>query len=133
MVFCPTKCLSIFVYFLLMLLPAEAQHYFCVFLTMQRTNRRPYPDLTGDLTPQAVVEEQRRDLPREHGSTRQGHQLTWTAYHRLADHYQYMEYVAHTHPQLCRSLSIGTSSQGRELRIVQCGTGARGVWIDGGG
>ena len=60
------------------------------------------------------------------------HRLTWTAYHPLSVHHQYLEYVAEEHPTLCQTLSIGSSSEGRDLKVIKCGTGSREIWIDGG-
>ncbi|XP_037081839.1 carboxypeptidase B-like [Pollicipes pollicipes] len=63
---------------------------------------------------------------------RQGYQLTWKAYHRLAVHHQYMDYVEHEYRGLCSTFSIGISTEGRNVKGIRCGLGEREIWIDGG-
>ncbi|XP_043237768.1 carboxypeptidase B-like [Amphibalanus amphitrite] len=65
-------------------------------------------------------------------SLQQGHPLTWRKYHRLADHHQYLDFVALRYGDLCETFSIGTSTEGRDIRGVKCGRGKREIWIDGG-
>ncbi|XP_043247201.1 carboxypeptidase A4-like [Amphibalanus amphitrite] len=65
-------------------------------------------------------------------SLQQGHPLTWRKYHRLADHHQYLDFVALRYGDLCETFSIGTSTEGRDIKGVKCGRGKREIWIDGG-
>ncbi|XP_043237769.1 carboxypeptidase B-like [Amphibalanus amphitrite] len=84
---------------------------------------------------QAAVEEESpvmSDTERELLVGRSGHPLTWTAYHSADDHHQYMDFIEQNYKGLCETFSIGTSTEGRDLRGVKCGLGKREVWIDGG-
>lgn len=68
-------------------------------------------------------------------STFLGHRLTWQAYHRLNDINGYLDYLAETYPQLCTVKTIGSSVQGRPIKIIKISNGKQGnkaVWIDGG-
>lgn len=64
-----------------------------------------------------------------------GHRMTWSAYHRLADIHGYLDYLAITYPSLCTVQTIGSSVQGREIKVLKISNGQAGnkaVWIDGG-
>ncbi|KAF5296619.1 hypothetical protein FQA39_LY12447 [Lamprigera yunnana] len=66
---------------------------------------------------------------------RSGHRLTWQMYHRFADINTFLDYLATTYPSLCTLKKIGTSVEGRELRVLKISNGNAGnkaVWVDGG-
>lgn len=61
--------------------------------------------------------------------------MTWHAYHRLADIYGYLDFVQTTYPNLCKVQTIGTSVEGRLLRVLKISNGNLGnkaIWLDGG-
>jgi len=64
--------------------------------------------------------------------SRQGHRMTFDSYHRLADHHAYMRHIGSSYGGLCKTISIGTSYEGRDIMGVQCGLGKREIFIDGG-
>ena len=79
------------------------------------------------------------DTERELLVGRSGHPLTWLAYHPLADHHQYLDYIAQNYQGLCSTFQIGNSTEGRDLKGIKCGLGhleqstkKNGVFIDGG-
>ncbi|KDR21622.1 carboxypeptidase B-like [Zootermopsis nevadensis] len=66
---------------------------------------------------------------------RKGHRMTWQSYHRLADIYGYLDYLAQTYPQLVTIQTIGNSIEGRPLKVLKISSGRPGspaIWIDGG-
>ncbi|XP_058835968.1 carboxypeptidase B-like [Topomyia yanbarensis] len=66
---------------------------------------------------------------------RNGHRMTWTAYHRLEDIHEWMEYLGKTYPDLCSTNSIGKSFQGRDMKVLRISNGNpsnAAVWMDGG-
>ncbi|XP_055615763.1 carboxypeptidase B-like [Toxorhynchites rutilus septentrionalis] len=66
---------------------------------------------------------------------RDGYRMTWTAYHRLADIYEFMDYLAVTYPDLCSVRTIGKSVEGRDLKVLRISNGNpsnKAIWIDGG-
>ncbi|EAT48325.1 AAEL000653-PA [Aedes aegypti] len=66
---------------------------------------------------------------------RDGHHMTWTAYHRLADIHEWMDYLAKSYPDVCSTQIIGKSFQGRNLKVLRISNGNpsnSAVWIDGG-
>ncbi|KAF5296418.1 hypothetical protein FQR65_LT01405 [Abscondita terminalis] len=66
---------------------------------------------------------------------RRGHRLTWQMYHRLADINTFLDYLATSYPSLCSLKTIGSSVEGRPLRVLKISNGNPGnkaVWIDGG-
>ncbi|KAF0289369.1 Carboxypeptidase B [Amphibalanus amphitrite] len=65
-------------------------------------------------------------------TARSAFSLTWRKYHRLADHHQYLDFVADSYSRLCQTFSIGRSSEGRDIKGIKCGKGKREIWIDGG-
>lgn len=48
-----------------------------------------------------------------------GHRLTWTAYHRVADIYSFIDYMAATYPDLCSTFTIGYSVERRPLKVLK--------------
>ncbi|KAJ9594114.1 hypothetical protein L9F63_014430 [Diploptera punctata] len=76
------------------------------------------------------------DPESEELESRGGHRLTWRRYHRYKDIDSYMEYLATTYPDICRTEVIGKSSQGRDLKLLKVSTGGDNIkpaiWIDGG-
>lgn len=76
-------------------------------------------------TEQEIVEFQNRD----------GRPITWHAYHRLNDIHRYLDFLALNNPDLCSTQVIGTSTQGRPLKIIKISNGKannKAIWIDGG-
>ncbi|XP_051158291.1 carboxypeptidase B-like [Leptopilina boulardi] len=66
---------------------------------------------------------------------RAGHRMEWTTYHRLEDIHGYLDYLAQTFPQICSVMSIGTSVEGRSLKVIRITNnkpGTPAIWIDGG-
>ncbi|XP_062539762.1 carboxypeptidase B-like [Armigeres subalbatus] len=66
---------------------------------------------------------------------RDGHRMTWTAYHRLADIHEWMDYLAKSYSDICSTRSIGKSFQGRDLKVLRISNGNpsnSAIWIDGG-
>lgn len=65
------------------------------------------------------------------------HQMTWTAYQRLATIYNWMDAMAEKYPSLVTVQDVGKSTEGRPLRVMKISTaGANStrpaIWIDGG-
>lgn len=61
--------------------------------------------------------------------------MTWSAYHRLADIHNYLDYLVVTYPSLCTVQTIGSSVQGRPIKLLKISNGKPGnkaVWMDGG-
>lgn len=70
-----------------------------------------------------------------HSSCSLGHRLTWKAYHRLSDIYGYLDFLATSYPSLVSVKSIGSSVEGRPLKLIKISNGNPGnkaIWIDGG-
>nr|XP_018898720.1 PREDICTED: carboxypeptidase B-like isoform X1 [Bemisia tabaci] len=66
---------------------------------------------------------------------RQGHKLTFEHYHRVEDQHGYLDYLAETYKDYVTLESIGTSHEGRELKLIKISSGypnASAIWIDGG-
>jgi hypothetical protein len=64
-----------------------------------------------------------------------GHRMTWQSYHRLADMHGYLDYLAQTYPQLVSVQTIGSSVEGRPLKVLKISSGRPGspaIWVDGG-
>ncbi|XP_044759435.1 carboxypeptidase B-like isoform X2 [Coccinella septempunctata] len=84
---------------------------------------------------QKAIDEENPPLEALELDNRQGHRLTWQAYHRLYDIHGYLDYLAETYPQLCTVKTIGSSVQGRPIKLLKISNGNQGnkaVWIDGG-
>ena len=69
--------------------------------------------------------------------TKADHPMTWTEYHSQDDMEAYMDYLAETYPDLVSIVDIGTSYEGRPMRVLRiCKGGTCGerpaMWIDGG-
>jgi len=65
------------------------------------------------------------------------HPMTWTEYHSQDDMEAYMDYLVETYPDLVSIDDIGTSYEGRPMRVLKiCKGGSCGqkpaMWIDGG-
>uniref|UniRef100_A0A0N8E6M5 Carboxypeptidase B2 n=1 Tax=Daphnia magna TaxID=35525 RepID=A0A0N8E6M5_9CRUS len=70
-------------------------------------------------------------------NTKTGHSMDWTKYHRLADIYGYLNYLASTYPSRVELINIGTSYEKRPLYVVRIFNRSSSVvkpavWIDGG-
>ena len=66
-----------------------------------------------------------------------GHPMTWSEYHSQDDMEAYMDYLVETYPDLVSIDDIGTSYEGRPMRVLKiCKGGTCGqkpaMWIDGG-
>lgn len=61
--------------------------------------------------------------------------MTWTAYHRLEDIHQYMDFLAKSYPNLCSMKVIGRSVENRPIKVLRISNGDKSnkaVWIDAG-
>ena len=62
--------------------------------------------------------------------------MDWNSYHRLDDIYGYLNYLADTYPKIVQLISIGSSSEGRQLYVTRISSGTssnkKAIWIDGG-
>ncbi|KAF4524148.1 hypothetical protein B566_EDAN012153 [Ephemera danica] len=70
---------------------------------------------------------------------RKGYRMTWQSYHPLQDIHDYIDYLAQTYPDICSVTTIGSSVEGRPLKVLrissrkQSASGSRpAIWIDGG-
>ncbi|KAK9885358.1 hypothetical protein WA026_010854 [Henosepilachna vigintioctopunctata] len=84
---------------------------------------------------QKAIDEENPPLETLELDNRQGHRLTWQAYHRLNDINGYLDYLAETYPELCSVSTIGSSVQGRPIKLLKISNGKKAnkaVWIDGG-
>ncbi|KAJ3625123.1 hypothetical protein MTP99_018686 [Tenebrio molitor] len=80
----------------------------------------------------AIDEENPTDIELD---DRRGHRLTWQAYHRYSDIEGYLDYLAQTYPDLCTVQTIGSSVQGKAIRVLKISNGNPGnkaIWMDGG-
>ncbi|CAH1276131.1 unnamed protein product [Diabrotica balteata] len=71
----------------------------------------------------------------EETEDRQGHRLTWRAYHKIPDIHRFLDYLGETYPDLCTVRTIGHSVQGRPIKLIKISNGNssnKAVWIDGG-
>ncbi|XP_045476413.1 carboxypeptidase B-like isoform X2 [Harmonia axyridis] len=110
----------------------RAQHIKEVSESFARHNV-DYRILIEDL--QKAIDEENPPLETLELDNRQGHRLTWQAYHRLNDINGYLDYLAETYPQLCTVKTIGFSVQRRPIKLLRISNGNQGnkaVWIDGG-
>ncbi|KAF7278955.1 hypothetical protein GWI33_007819 [Rhynchophorus ferrugineus] len=85
---------------------------------------------------QKAIDEENPPLDEDEDfDNRNGHRLTWQAYHRLDDIYGYLDYLAETYPDLVTLQTIGSSVAGRPIKLIKISngqTGNKAVWIDGG-
>ncbi|RZC37365.1 carboxypeptidase B-like [Asbolus verrucosus] len=89
---------------------------------------------------EVVIEDLQKAIDEENPSEielddRQGHRMTWQAYHRYADIQGYLDYLATTYPDLCSVQTIGYSIQNKPIKLLKISNGNPGnkaVWIDGG-
>ena len=62
--------------------------------------------------------------------------ISWTQYHGYNNHVKYMECLASKYPGHVLVYNIGTSTEGRPLKLVKIGTSyevnKKAIWIDGG-
>ena len=82
---------------------------------------------------QELIELEKIPSTREQASA--DHPMTWDEYHPTEDMYAFVDYLEKTY-DFVSSESIGTSLEGREMRVVkvckgECGS-KKAVWIDGG-
>ncbi|KAL3273900.1 hypothetical protein HHI36_015324 [Cryptolaemus montrouzieri] len=71
----------------------------------------------------------------EADSVNESHRLSWQAYHRLTDIHGYLDYLGETYPQICSVKTIGSSVQGRPIKMIKISNGRAGnkaIWMDGG-
>ncbi|KAF2896191.1 hypothetical protein ILUMI_09987, partial [Ignelater luminosus] len=96
-------------------------------------NNIGYEVIIQDL--QKAIDEENPPLNEDDYEDRAGHRLTWQSYHRLADIYGFLDYLAASHPNLCSLHTIGNSIEGRPLKVLKISNGNPGnkaVWVDGG-
>ncbi|XP_071440233.1 carboxypeptidase B-like [Hetaerina americana] len=61
--------------------------------------------------------------------------MSWRRYHRFKDIESYIDYLAHTYKEICETVIIGTSTEGRTLKVLKVSSGGQNkpaIWIDGG-
>nr|CAD7425759.1 unnamed protein product [Timema monikensis] len=66
---------------------------------------------------------------------RKGHRMTWQSYHRMQDVHGYLDWLAQSYPKLCSVQTIGSSVEGRPLKVLKISSdkaGSPAIWIDGG-
>ncbi|XP_060521682.1 carboxypeptidase B-like [Cylas formicarius] len=83
---------------------------------------------------QKAIEEENPPLE-EDFDNRNGHRLTWQAYHPLEDIYEYIEYLGQTYPDLVTVQTIGSSVRGNPIKVIKISngqTGNKAIWVDGG-
>lgn len=64
-----------------------------------------------------------------------GHRMTFEHYHKMDDIHGYLDYLAQTYPQFVQLEDIGTSVEGRPLKVIKISSGVenpKSMWIDGG-
>uniref|UniRef100_A0A182NVG9 Peptidase M14 domain-containing protein n=1 Tax=Anopheles dirus TaxID=7168 RepID=A0A182NVG9_9DIPT len=114
-----------------------------IFVRRQQIKRAECFLRAANVPYEVVIEDMQRAIDTENPSleetelweNRNGHRMTWTAYHRLSDIYDWMDYLAQTYPDLCSTKAIGKSVQGRELKVLRISNGGsanRAIWLDGG-
>ncbi|CAG9767406.1 unnamed protein product [Ceutorhynchus assimilis] len=84
---------------------------------------------------QQAIEEENPTLEEEDFDNRNGHRLTWQAYHRLDDIHKYLDFLEEQHPDLVSQQTIGQSVNGNPIRLLKISNkqpGNKAVWIDGG-
>lgn len=66
---------------------------------------------------------------------RNGHPLTWQAYHRYNDINGFMEFLASAYPDIASIHTIGSSVNGRSIKVLKISDknpGNKAIWVDGG-
>lgn len=60
--------------------------------------------------------------------------MTWQHYHRASDMHGWLDYLAKTYPDACSVQVIGTSVEGRPLKVlhIKGKPGSPAMWVDGG-
>ncbi|XP_030760511.1 carboxypeptidase B-like [Sitophilus oryzae] len=84
---------------------------------------------------QQAIDDENPPLEEEDFDNRNGHRLTWQAYHRLEDIHDYFDHLVETYPDLITLQEIGRSVGGRPIKLLKISNGQSGnkaVWIDGG-
>nr|CAD7455584.1 unnamed protein product [Timema tahoe] len=64
-----------------------------------------------------------------------GHRMTWQSYHRMQDVHGYLDWLAQSYPKLCSVQTIGSSVEGRPLKVLKISSdkaGSPAIWVDGG-
>ncbi|XP_077290414.1 carboxypeptidase B-like [Arctopsyche grandis] len=99
-----------------------------------RNNNIPYSIVIPDL--QQYIDNENPPLSDEETELqeRKGHRLTWKQYHRVSDIHGFLDYLATTYPSICSVHTIGTSHEGRPLKVLRISNGGnnKAAWIDGG-
>ncbi|XP_022916952.1 carboxypeptidase B-like [Onthophagus taurus] len=88
-------------------------------------------DLQSDIEKENIHSEEEEDEFQH----RYGHRMTFTSYHRLSDIHNYLDYLAETYPSYCKVYVIGSSIEGRPLKLLKISNGNannKAIWIDGG-
>ena len=67
---------------------------------------------------------------------KEGHRMTWDAYHSNEDIENYLEYLVNNHSDILSLEDIGKSYEGRPMKVLKICKGGCGLkpamWIDGG-
>ncbi|XP_066139755.1 carboxypeptidase B-like [Euwallacea fornicatus] len=82
---------------------------------------------------QTAIDEE--NPPIDETQIRDGHSLTWYAYHRLEDLHGYLDYLAATYKDIVTLETIGTSINGRLIKLLKISNkqpGNKAAWVDGG-
>ncbi|XP_066246867.1 carboxypeptidase B-like [Euwallacea similis] len=82
---------------------------------------------------QTAIDEE--NLPIDETQIRDGHSLTWYAYHRLEDLHGYLDYLAETYKDIVTLETIGISVNGRPIKLLKISNkkpGNKAAWVDGG-
>ncbi|CAG0886690.1 unnamed protein product [Darwinula stevensoni] len=89
------------------------------------------PFLTIIRDVQKLSDEQKVAEPNEAGTPRA---MDWTSYHRLVDIHGYLDQLAEDYPEMVTVMSIGSSFEGRDMKLIKVSTGtaSQKMWIDGG-
>ncbi|CAG0886689.1 unnamed protein product [Darwinula stevensoni] len=89
----------------------------------------PFMTIIRDV--QKLSDEQKVAEPNEDGTPRA---MDWTSYHRLVDIHGYMDQLAEDYPDMVTVMSIGSSYEDRDMKLIKVSTGSatQKMWIDGG-
>ena len=87
---------------------------------------------------QRLIDIQNTKINRElNPKAKLGHPMTWDEYHSSADIEAYMDYLVETFPDMVSMEDIGTTYEGRQMRVLKICKGGvcgqkPGIWVDAG-
>lgn len=87
---------------------------------------------------QKAIDRQQNEVDSNEVEYREGNRpvIDFTKYHRLDVIHQYLESLALAYPDIVQVMSIGQSSEGRNLQVIKIGNKARkcnpAIWVDAG-